>query len=93
MSVDQSTANAQVHEIPVDYKLQEFTVSVSGPTPTIEIYTPTGKLYTVNMEILCEGNFLCLDCRQLSIDADNNILMTDNLNCIDITKISKTFTA
>ncbi|OWF52578.1 Hemicentin-1 [Mizuhopecten yessoensis] len=47
MSIDVPEATAQMYELPIDSKLQEITVSVSGETPDIEVFGPDGRKMTV----------------------------------------------
>ncbi|XP_062609348.1 hemicentin-1-like [Saccostrea cucullata] len=42
MSVDQERANSQFIQIPIDSRLQEFTVSLSGSNPKLRLYNPKG---------------------------------------------------
>ncbi|KAG8436526.1 hypothetical protein GDO86_007581 [Hymenochirus boettgeri] len=43
ISTDHSNGAAYTWEIPFDPSLKEVTVSLSGPSPTIELYDPSGK--------------------------------------------------
>ncbi|XP_033761247.1 hemicentin-1-like [Pecten maximus] len=47
MSIDVPEATAQMYELPIDSKLQEITVSVSGETPEIELRGPDDRKLTV----------------------------------------------
>uniref|UniRef100_A0ABM5GDB4 Hemicentin-1 n=1 Tax=Pogona vitticeps TaxID=103695 RepID=A0ABM5GDB4_9SAUR len=44
LSTDQLTSAVNGWQIPFDPSLKEVTVSLSGPSPTIEVYNPLGKL-------------------------------------------------
>ncbi|XP_048772936.2 hemicentin-1-like isoform X2 [Ostrea edulis] len=46
MSVDQDQANSQYMQIPIDSRLQEFTVSLSGSNPNLRLYNPKGTEVT-----------------------------------------------
>ena len=43
MSVDLNQGNSQFIQIPIDSKLQEFTVSLSGASPELRLYNPNGE--------------------------------------------------
>ncbi|KAK3087485.1 hypothetical protein FSP39_006555 [Pinctada imbricata] len=46
MSIDNPSSTSKVYELPIDNKLQEFTVSVSGANSSIELYNPSGERVT-----------------------------------------------
>nr|XP_022322237.1 hemicentin-1-like isoform X1 [Crassostrea virginica] len=48
MSVDLNQGNSQFIQIPIDSKLQEFTVSLSGASPELRLYNPNGAEVLVN---------------------------------------------
>ena len=42
LSLDRESGDTIWKEIPIDTLLQEFTISISGPKPDIEIMDPNG---------------------------------------------------
>lgn len=44
LSTDQLTSAVNGWQIPFDPSLKEVTVSLSGPSPTIEVYNPLGEI-------------------------------------------------
>lgn len=52
MSVDQDRGNSQFLQIPIDSKLQEFTVSLSGANPDLRLYNPKGEHLHLNTQKL-----------------------------------------
>ncbi len=44
MSIDKKIGDATWYNIPVDTKLQEFTVSISGAKPRLHLVDPNGRL-------------------------------------------------
>lgn len=49
MSIDNPGHSVNTYFIPVDNKLEEFTVSVSGKQPDIKLWSPGQGLYKIIM--------------------------------------------
>ncbi|XP_062570988.1 hemicentin-1-like isoform X1 [Saccostrea cucullata] len=62
MSVDQERANSQFIQIPIDSRLQEFTVSLSGSNPKLRLYNPKGEEVTVQ-----NGLYELLDIKNVKV--------------------------
>jgi len=53
VSIDRQTGDDIWLELPIDSLLQEFTVSVSGPKPNIEITDPNGRVNLIVCVCVC----------------------------------------
>ncbi|XP_060069782.1 hemicentin-1-like [Ylistrum balloti] len=93
MSVDVPESSSQMYELPIDSKLQEITVSVSGETPDIEIRGPDDRKMTVFSglnELLDLRNAKVLNVRAPSAGQWTLSIRSNSAHTIRVTGLSTT---